>query len=115
VTITIASPAVITWTAHPKTANAPVVFFTTGALPTGLLPGKIYYVVGSSITTDTFQVSSTPGGSAVDTSGSQSGTHTGCSVWLMKYTNLTATTVDVSIDMTGTGTGYTGPSTLTRL
>jgi hypothetical protein len=109
VTITIASPAVITWTSHGSTVNAPVVFTTTGDLPTGLVAGTIYYVLGSSITADTFQVSSSPGGSAINTSGTQSGTHTGRRAWLMEYTNLTATSADVSIDPAGTGSGYIGP------
>jgi len=77
ITVTIASPGVVTWTAHGLTANVGVVFSTTGALPTGLLPGVVYYVVGASITTDTFQVSAAPGGAAINTSVSQSGVHTG--------------------------------------
>ncbi len=76
VTITIASPAVVTWTAHGLLESQPVVFSTTGALPTGLTPGVVYYVVGASITADTFQISATPGGAAIDTSGAQSGVHT---------------------------------------
>ncbi len=76
VTITIASPAVVTWTAHGLLESQSVVFSTTGALPTGLTPGVVYYVVGASITTDTFQVSATPGGAAINTSGAQSGVHT---------------------------------------
>jgi microcystin-dependent protein len=75
-TISIASPGVVTWTAHAKSANDPVKFSTTGALPSGLVAGTVYYVVGSSITTNTFTVSSTPGGSAINTTGTQSGTHT---------------------------------------
>lgn len=75
-TISIASPGVVTETAHGRKANDPVRFDTTGALPTGLSADTIYYVVGSSITTDTYQVSATAGGTAINTSGSQSGTHT---------------------------------------
>lgn len=75
-TITIASPGVITRNSHGLSANHPVSFTTTGALPTGLVASTTYYVVGSSITTNTFQVSATPGGAAINTSGSQSGTHT---------------------------------------
>lgn len=74
VTISIASPGVVTWTAHGLSANQPIVFSTTGALPTGLTAGTRYYVIGSSITTNTFQVSTTPGGTAINTSGTQSGT-----------------------------------------
>lgn len=55
--------------------GTPVVFTTTGALPTGIVPSKAYYVVNTS--TNTFQISLTVGGSAITLSGSQSGTHTG--------------------------------------
>lgn len=75
-TMTIAAPGVATWNAHGRKANDPIKFTTTGALPTGLTAGTTYYVVGASITTNTFQVSATPGGVAITTTGSQSGTHT---------------------------------------
>lgn len=75
VTITIASPGVVTWNAHSLTAGSPVVFTTTGALPTGLTAGTIYYVL--SPTANTFTVAAIPGGSAINTTGSQSGVHTG--------------------------------------
>jgi len=78
VTITIASPGVITWTGHGFAVGQAVVFSSTGALPTGLVANQIYYV--SQITTNTFQVSATFGGPSVNTSGSQSGTHTGYAV-----------------------------------
>ena len=77
VTMTIASPGVVTWTNHGKVAGDPIVFTTTGALPTGITAGTTYYVISTSITSTTFQFSATYGGSAVNTSGSQSGTHTG--------------------------------------
>jgi hypothetical protein len=72
-TITIASPAVVTRATHGL-ANGSLVFFTTtGALPTGLLPNVNYFVINSA--TNTFNVSSTQGGTAINTSGTQSGTH----------------------------------------
>jgi hypothetical protein len=77
VTITIASPAVITWTAHGFAAGQKLKFTTTGSLPTGLTPGVTYYVLSSGLTANTFQLSATAGGAAINTSGSQSGTHTG--------------------------------------
>ncbi len=86
VTLTIASPCVVTWTAHGLSADQPVVFTTTGALPTGLTAGTTYYV--KSPGTDTFQVSATAGGSAINTSGSQSGTHTAGSGALAVNYNL---------------------------
>lgn len=77
VTMTSANPGVVTWTAHGFSANQPLFFTTTGALPTNLPASTMVYVVGASITTNTFQVSLTPGGAAIDMSGgTQSGTHT---------------------------------------
>jgi hypothetical protein len=75
VTVTIASPGVFTLVAHGYVAGQPVVFSTTGALPTGLTAGTTYYVISAGLTTDNFEVSTTVGGSAVNTSGSQSGSH----------------------------------------
>jgi Flp pilus assembly protein TadG len=75
-TVTAASPAVFTKTGHGLTAGTPVVFSTTGSLPSGLTAGRPYYVLSSGLTTNTFKVSTSSGGSAVNTSGSQSGTHT---------------------------------------
>ena len=68
-TVTIASPAVLTASLRNGTA---VMLNTTGALPTGLSVGTVYYVVGSSGTT--CNLSATYGGAAINTSGSQSGT-----------------------------------------
>lgn len=77
VTVTIATPAVFLQTGHGLCENQKIRFATTGALPTGLSTNTDYYVVrGSSLTDDSFRVSLTPGGTAVNTSGSQSGTHT---------------------------------------
>jgi hypothetical protein len=74
VTMTIASPGVITWNAHGLVAGTAVGLSTTGALPTGLVAGTTYYVVNP--TTNTFQLAATIGGAAINTSGSQSGVHT---------------------------------------
>lgn len=76
VTMTIASPAVVTQTAHGLKAGSKVSFETDGALPTGVTAGTTYYVIATGLTADAFQFSETEGGSAVNTSGSQSGTHT---------------------------------------
>lgn len=75
ITVTIASPGVVTWTAHGLENGDPVVFTTTGALPTGISAGTTYYV--KSKTADTFRIAATVGGTDINTSGSQSGTHTG--------------------------------------
>jgi hypothetical protein len=75
VTMTIASPCVITFAAnHGLAVGEPIVLRTTGALPTGLTAGTTYYVSSVPLAT-TIQVSATSGGSSINTSGSQSGTH----------------------------------------
>ena len=72
--ISNASPGVVTKTAHGFAVNDPVVFSTDGALPTGLTAGTNYFVK-TVLTADTFTVSATPGGAAIDTSSAGSGTH----------------------------------------
>lgn len=74
VTITIASPGVVSWTAHGRRDGTPVIFSTTANLPSGLVAGTTYYVKNAA--TDSFQVSATVGGAAINTTGTQSGTHT---------------------------------------
>ncbi|MDE1943469.1 MAG: hypothetical protein KGI47_10070 [Betaproteobacteria bacterium] len=86
VTITIASPGVVTWTGH-KLANGQAVIFepASGAiLPTGITAGVAYYVVAAA--TNTFEIAATPGGTAINTTGSSSGTIT-CTV---TYTQISA-------------------------
>jgi hypothetical protein len=80
-TVTIASPAVFTKVAHGLRVGDPVTFTTTGALPTGLSAGTTYYVIAAGLTADAFEVSTTLGGSAVNTSGTQSGVHTTYRAW----------------------------------
>lgn len=75
-TMTIASPAVVTKVGHQFATSQKVRFSTTGALPTGVTAGTVYYVIAAGLTADAFQFSATDGGAAVNTSGSQSGTHT---------------------------------------
>ena len=74
VTMTIASPGVMTFNAHGAANGTPVSFGTTGALPTGITAGTTYYVVATAA--NTFEVAATVGGAAINTSGSQSGAHT---------------------------------------
>jgi hypothetical protein len=74
-TISNASPAVITIT-NTCAAGDQVVFSTTGGLPTGLTVGTIYYVIAAGLSSSSFEVSTTLGGSAVNTSSGGSGTQT---------------------------------------
>jgi len=74
-TVTIASPAVVTSTLTLANGS-PVILTSSGypsALPTGLTPGTTYYVINAS--GSTFNLSATVGGAAINTSGTQSGTH----------------------------------------
>lgn len=70
VTITIATPAVITSNVTLPN-NSAIQLGTTGALPTGLTAGTTYYVVNVSGTS--FNLATTQNGSPINTSGSQSG------------------------------------------
>lgn len=74
VTISNASPSVLTWNNHGLSNDDPILLTTTGSLPTGLSTGTKYYVVNAS--TNTFSLAATPGGTAINTSSAGSGTHT---------------------------------------
>lgn len=74
VTITIAAPGVVTHTSHGFATNDPVIFSTTGALPTGITAGTTYYVIV--VNSNSYQLATIINGGALTTSGSQSGTHT---------------------------------------
>ena len=77
VTMTIASPCVVTVTGSGNnlpSVGSQIVFSTTGALPTGITAGTTYYVINASGTT--FNIATTRGGTAINTSGTQSGTQT---------------------------------------
>lgn len=73
VTMTIGTPGTVTWTAHGLSDGDRVVFFTDGALLTGITAYKPYYVVNS--TANDFEIAATPGGTPIDFSGTQSGVH----------------------------------------
>jgi hypothetical protein len=78
-TVTIASPGVFTCNSNGLRNGDVVVLTSTGALPTGLTTSPTtaatqYFVVNAA--TNTFNLSTTLNGTAINTSGSQSGTHT---------------------------------------
>jgi hypothetical protein len=72
-TVTIATPGVVTATAHGYSTNDPVVLYSTGALPTGIVNYTKYFA--RNVTANTFELSATSGGASINTTGSQSGTH----------------------------------------
>lgn len=84
ITVTIASPGVVSWTAHGLALNDPVIFKTTGALPTGIVAGTTYFVK-TVVNANSFQISATAGGAVINTSGTQSGVHNAYSVSGTKY------------------------------
>lgn len=69
VTISVASPGVVTWAGgHGLEVGARVMFTGTGGtLPTGLTAGTAYYVVAAGLTPTKFSVAATPGGTAIAT------------------------------------------------
>ena len=94
-TFTIASPCVMTWAANKALPeNTPISFSTTGALPTGLTAGRIYFTRNWVTASATCNLALTPDGAPINTTGSQSGTHTG-----------NATRHDVYESLVGSNTG----------
>ena len=71
-TVTIASPGVVTLDKNLINGDA-VVFQTSGALPTGIAAGTVYYVIN--VSGATCNISATYNGSAIITTGTQSGVH----------------------------------------
>jgi len=77
-TSTIAAPAVLTLTSHGLYTSQRVALTTTGALPTGLAAETNYWVIR--VDANTFRLATSLAnafaGTAITTTGSQSGTHT---------------------------------------
>lgn len=117
ITVTIASPGVVTWTASNLGLGNVVYFTTTGALPTGLTASTPYFVIP--VNANSFQLATTPAnaiaGTAINTSGSQSGTHTGFNAYPLTagsgsnvgFLNLSAGNWDVSCNVTFNGAAST--------
>jgi hypothetical protein len=76
VTVSIASPAVVSWQNHRLPVGASFQFTTDGDLPTGITADTTYYVISAGYGQNSFEFSATSGGSAVNTSGTQDGNHT---------------------------------------
>jgi hypothetical protein len=65
---------VITIASHGFIDNTPIIFKSTNALPSGIVENTTYYVINATL--NTFQISTSIGGSAVDITSIGSGTHT---------------------------------------
>lgn len=103
-TVIIASPGVFTKSAHLFRDGMMCRLTTTGALPTGLAINTTYFVVNSA--TNTFNLAATEGGSAINTSGSQSGTHTITPVYDKAINSPTY--IEVEVQAGGGGGGGSG-------
>jgi hypothetical protein len=80
VTITLATPGVVSWPAFNNGYNAAVgdqvVFLNNGdTLPTGLSFNTTYFLVATFVFGTSFSLAATAGGAAIATSVSQAGTH----------------------------------------
>ncbi len=74
-TVTIASPGVFSRKEHNLSSGDRVIFSTSSALPTGISANTWYWVISDGLTDNEFEISSTKDGTAITTSGSQTGTH----------------------------------------
>jgi len=108
VTITIASPAVVTSTIL-LTEGAAIQFATTGALPTGITAGTTYYVFN--VDGLKFQLLDSTG-AVVNTSGSQSGTQSISNLVDVPVVQNNLTVSDVSRFLMVFGTNDYGSSTM---
>lgn len=91
-TMTIATPCVVTTSKDIPTLT-PVIFTTTGALPTGVTASTVYYYVRVNATTGNIStsVANAQAGTYIASSGSQSGVHT-CAVQI-RWPSQTAPTL----------------------
>lgn len=90
VTVTIAAPGVMTWTAHGLVSGQKIQLTTTGALPTGLAAATTYWV--TVINANTFNLSTSlanaQAATFITTTGSQSGVHTATAASITLTANL---------------------------
>jgi hypothetical protein len=86
--MSIATPSVMTWALHGLQVGSQFSCTTTGAFPAGFISGQTYYVIAAGLTPNSFEYSATQGGSAINTSGMQSGT-TFCTSTPMMPVNYT--------------------------
>jgi len=113
VTISVASPAVVTWTAHGLTADNAVKFAPapSGSLPTGITANTPYFVIP--VTTDTFRICgpSTVTGAISGTTLTVSAVSSG-TLAVGDFINGTNVSGGTYITALGTGTGGVGTYTV---
>jgi hypothetical protein len=67
VTVTAATPCVVSWTSHGLTSGQAIIFTTSGVMPSGILANQLYYVLVAGFTANSFEFATTPTGTAVNT------------------------------------------------
>lgn len=72
--LTLGSPGQLSWPSHGLSTNAGIVLTTTGTLPSGLSANVEYFAIV--VDANTLELAATPGGAAINFTGSQSGTQT---------------------------------------
>ena len=111
VTLSIASPCVMTSTNAVIPDGTPITFTTTGALPTGLLPGVTYYT--KYLTTSTSNLATSATASATISGVTITGTAGQFSCTASSISLVVGQSLAISGTYGGTGsiTGYTNPTT----
>ncbi|MBS0616845.1 MAG: hypothetical protein JSR44_01560 [Spirochaetes bacterium] len=103
VTISQASPGVVSWAAHGLAAGDAVSFLSSGSLPAPLAVNTVYYV--TSPAANSFNVSATPGGTAINTTTAGSGGILGKSIPRLA---LTVNNISNMTEMTNVLNGIVG-------
>lgn len=111
VTMTIASPCVVSSSTIIFADGTPITLVTTGALPTGLLPGITYYV--KYLTSGTFNLATSATASATISGVTITGTAGQFSCTASSISLAVGQSLAISGTYGGTGsiTGYTNPTT----
>ncbi len=73
ITISVGSPTIINRAGHGLQPGYQISLTTTGTLPTGLDTLNVYYVLADGFTANSFRISATKNGNAINTTGSQTG------------------------------------------
>ena len=76
--------------ANTFSAGQEITFSTTGTLPTGIVAGTGYFILATGLSSSSFEISTTVGGSPVNTSGTQSGTQTVNTITLVDLISFTS-------------------------
>jgi hypothetical protein len=79
VTTPVASPGVVNWTSHGLQIGQ-MVSFSGGTLPTGITANTNYFIISGGFGANAFEIATSVGGTAINFTGTSSGTQTGVSI-----------------------------------